>query len=310
MGFLGSVVSGFGNLIGGAASLIPGIGPVAGGLIGAASNAISGIGDNIQQNANIDAYNRGQLELAKYTADRNVEFWNMQNEYNTPLKQMERYVDAGLNPNLIYGQINPGNASSAPSMEVPKQEARQWRSFQTANAYLDLKAKQEQINLLKAQARNQNASAENNISHISVNDATSSLLALRAEVLQPLADFSSSVEGRSAPWLEWERNVRLNETQKVQYESAMLQQTIAKYLYENGYYTAKLGAQRSDAVIKSIYAQMWSKGINPNDNIFVRTIFFALKEIAPKIPSIVESSDGFWDSVFNIGKAIGTYITN
>lgn len=32
-----------------------------------------------------------------------------QNEYNSPKNQMARFNDANLNPNLIYGQGNPGN---------------------------------------------------------------------------------------------------------------------------------------------------------------------------------------------------------
>lgn len=32
--------------------------------------------------------------------------WNLQNEYNSPAAQMERFRAAGLNPNLIYGQSN------------------------------------------------------------------------------------------------------------------------------------------------------------------------------------------------------------
>lgn len=47
-----------------------------------------------------------------------VKFWNLQNEYNTPANQMKRFNDAGLNPNLIYGQGNPGNASGAPNFQV------------------------------------------------------------------------------------------------------------------------------------------------------------------------------------------------
>lgn len=49
---------------------------------------------------------------------KQVEFWNMQNEYNTPANQMKRFQDAGLNPNLIYGQGNPGNASNTPNFQV------------------------------------------------------------------------------------------------------------------------------------------------------------------------------------------------
>jgi len=42
----------------------------------------------------------------------NIDFWEMQNAYNTPEAQMQRYKEAGLNPNLIYGQGNSGNAGS------------------------------------------------------------------------------------------------------------------------------------------------------------------------------------------------------
>jgi hypothetical protein len=47
-----------------------------------------------------------------------VAMWNMQNKYNTPFNQMARFKAAGLNPNLIYGQGNPGNASGAPNYQV------------------------------------------------------------------------------------------------------------------------------------------------------------------------------------------------
>lgn len=40
--------------------------------------------------------------------------WQMQQDYNSPANQMKRFIDAGLNPNLIYGAGTPGNASSAP----------------------------------------------------------------------------------------------------------------------------------------------------------------------------------------------------
>lgn len=56
-----------------------------------------------------------------------IKFWEMQNAYNTPAMQMQRYQDAGLNPHLIYGQGNSGNASPIPTpdtMPVNHREAR------------------------------------------------------------------------------------------------------------------------------------------------------------------------------------------
>lgn len=44
--------------------------------------------------------------LSRQEMKRNIALWNMQNAYNTPAEQMKRFKEAGLNPNLIYGQTN------------------------------------------------------------------------------------------------------------------------------------------------------------------------------------------------------------
>lgn len=59
--------------------------------------------------------NKAQMDLAKYQADRNLDLWNLNNEYNTPQAQMERYKAAGLNPNLVYGDGGVSGNSSAPA---------------------------------------------------------------------------------------------------------------------------------------------------------------------------------------------------
>lgn len=46
----------------------------------------------------------------EYQNDLNRENWALQNAYNTPSAQMARYKEAGLNPNLIYGQSNTAGA--------------------------------------------------------------------------------------------------------------------------------------------------------------------------------------------------------
>jgi hypothetical protein len=51
-----------------------------------------------------------QKRAATKAYQRQKEFWNMQNAYNTPKAQMERLKAAGLNPALMYGQGNTGNA--------------------------------------------------------------------------------------------------------------------------------------------------------------------------------------------------------
>lgn len=56
----------------------------------------------------------------------NLEMWNRQNEYNHPKAQMQRLKEAGLNPNLIYGQGSggaTGQASGAPTFEKLNEQA-------------------------------------------------------------------------------------------------------------------------------------------------------------------------------------------
>lgn len=77
---------------------------------------ISGIGSlGSSIISNIGAKSRQRL------ADKqNVNFWNMQNQYNLPKNQMQRLKDAGLNPNLIYGSSPAGASGSAGSIAPSK----------------------------------------------------------------------------------------------------------------------------------------------------------------------------------------------
>lgn len=89
-----------------------------GGVIGAVINAGAGLYDsykNRQQSKwNTRYTNKAQKAEAELAYQRSVEMWHMQNAYNSPQAQMGRFKDAGLNPHLIYGQGNSGNASSTP----------------------------------------------------------------------------------------------------------------------------------------------------------------------------------------------------
>jgi len=81
----------------------------------------SGIVGNLFQKRNIRLQKDANLELANYAYDKDLEQWHLQNQYNTPQAQMTRFKQAGLNPNLIYGQGNAGNASASPKMTPVQQ---------------------------------------------------------------------------------------------------------------------------------------------------------------------------------------------
>jgi len=53
----------------------------------------------------------------------NEGYIRQQNEYNSPKSQMARFQAAGLNPNLVYSQGNPGNQSTTLSQPESLQNA-------------------------------------------------------------------------------------------------------------------------------------------------------------------------------------------
>lgn len=57
--------------------------------------------------------------MSKKQNKRMIDFWNMQNAYNHPRAQMQRLQEAGLNPNLIYGDSVSGATGHADSVGTP-----------------------------------------------------------------------------------------------------------------------------------------------------------------------------------------------
>lgn len=56
---------------------------------------------SIRENAKSRQFARESSDIA---FQRQMDAWRQENEYNSPLNQMQRYLAAGLNPNLIYSQ--------------------------------------------------------------------------------------------------------------------------------------------------------------------------------------------------------------
>lgn len=114
------------------------------------------------------AWNRGQSldntkrtinankELAEYAYSKDLEMWNLQNAYNSPQEQMKRFKEAGLNPNLIYGQGSSGNATTMPKYNAIRQDYSGIEPMQIHSsilgAYQDYKMKNAQIDNVREQS--------------------------------------------------------------------------------------------------------------------------------------------------------------
>lgn len=132
---------------------------------------------NLQAVENTNVANR---QLAEYKFQKDLEMWNKENVYNSPSAQMQRFKDAGLNPNLIYGKGTSGNTSTSVRYSPPNVQApifdyrnpqanalRQQAIMQATQvgklfAETDLIKKQAQV----AQAQANNISADTELKHI------------------------------------------------------------------------------------------------------------------------------------------------
>lgn len=87
----------------------------------------------------------------------NIEFWKMQNAYNTPTAQMARLKEAGLNPRFIYGTSgnqSVGNAgeiapAKAPDVDFPN-PFRDFANVQFRTAQTNNLAAQNDVDIQRA----------------------------------------------------------------------------------------------------------------------------------------------------------------
>lgn len=166
-----------GKAIGGAVSGFIGSG---GNPWGAALGGFSGALDAYQDKA---YYN--------YARNKDIQLWMMQNEYNSPKNQMQRYREAGLNPNLIYGQQNVADSVGRSSMADSADNLG--RSNRMLNDYTSRLAQYSGLATQDATRREIDARVEQ--IHNNVKNANELLpyqkLAMLMQIQQQSADFNS-----------------------------------------------------------------------------------------------------------------------
>ncbi len=126
-------------------------------------SAVAGAVGAAQKNANIDRQIKAQqqesaatrewnLNLAKTQNQWNIEQWNRENTYNSPSAQMARFRDAGLNPDLMYGQENL-SASSPQLTSGDGSTPTDLSNLANKSTIGDIMAQSAQNRLVNAQAK-------------------------------------------------------------------------------------------------------------------------------------------------------------
>lgn len=267
--------------------------PVAAAITAGAT--LAGAGANVyasgKMNKKTREWNDKQYERTRRDA---LADFATQNEYNSPLAQMQRFRDAGLNPNLIYGQSTeaaPIRSSETPAW-TPRAPQIDLDAGPTVSAYFDTRLKEAQTDNLRAA--------------ITVQDQDALLKAAQtAATIQGTAKTAQDVEqaGRLNPFIleAAQENIRKiqadtqqtmdnNERQKALTASSLTEAAEristmrignAKTQAEKDNIIQGLKNLKLDETLKRLEVDLRKKGINPQDPAWMRILGRYLDEYLP-----------------------------
>lgn len=126
------------------------------GIASMAIGAAQGLGNMISQAVQNRKNRKFQQDMYNQQKADNLKFWEMENQYNSPVMQMQRLKDAGLNPNLVYGSgaNAQGGNISAPSQNVSDQKAPQMPDASFLMDMYNMKKIDAQTDLTRQQIEN------------------------------------------------------------------------------------------------------------------------------------------------------------
>lgn len=273
------------------------IDPITAGLGSQGINAIANIFTNNQ--------NRGwDIAWDRINRNRALKDWNMVNEYNSPQAQMQRFKDAKLNPNLIYGQGTESSPVRATQQSSSPAVAPRFDFQGPLMASQDLELKKAQIDNIKAATT------------VSYDES----LLKKAQVISTLSSAEKTNLDRLASEFALELNKELRGTQisaatlSVEKQKADINFTLnqderaaaaqTSSLREAAERILNMRAQRANteaekAVIhqrlvelqksnelKQLDIELRRMGVNPGDPIYFRALGRLLNETNPPVPGL------------------------
>lgn len=252
------------------------------------------------------AAERYNIQRADSLAD-----WEMQNQYNSPAAQMKRLKEAGLNPNLIYGQGAVAN-NSAPvkGADTPswKPDPIQFDQGTVLGTYYDAQIKQAQIDNLAVQntvlTEEAKQKAMQTLAIATGIDKTQFDLGLKKELrgtyVESAKENLNNLIGRNVNLKKQgdkidadiiytiDQNTRQWQMQKPKLELAA-DQVLTEIARKNNLEASEakirqaieIGAQ--ELRIKTKHAELWEAGQNPNDPMWQRMLIDLINNALKKI---------------------------
>lgn len=258
------------------------IDPVTGSLIVAGASAL-GQGVNAISQSSINKktrnYNREMYEKQKQD---NINQWHLQNNYNHPSAQMARLREAGLNPNLVYGNGADATAQSiqnaTPASWNPKApEVDLGRMAEGGlSAYYDVQLKQAQVDNVRANTTvaAQDAILKGQMAANAGLDYADKNFNLGQK--QAINDYFIEATKENL------RKLKIETDYLGQEKAANLNQlmaNIAKTQTDTKHSQASIQAILKDNQLRDLDIWLKKNGINPNDPMIMRILGQGVREI-------------------------------
>lgn len=250
------------------------------GAYNAAANNVLNASNTIATASTNKKTRKWNEQVMQWQRDNALADWNMQNEYNSPEKQMERLKKAGLNPNLVYG-----NGATAQSDSMPRStEARSWspmapQAMPMSNplaAYVDLEQRQATIDNLRASEQVSKQNALYIAAQIPGAYAKSGVSQVNERLANALEDNSLQVAEAGLKKRQADIQFTLDENaRKAAANSQNIQESLARIKNlgtSNQEMKARINNLEKDARLKELDITLKEKGVQPGDPIYYRVL--------------------------------------
>jgi len=300
--------------------------PVTGAALIYGGSALLGGGANALSQGNMNKKNRRWSEkMYQRQYNDNLAFWAMQNDYNSPQAQMRRFQEAGLNPNLIYGQGNAGNAGSVqtPDIQGTDQRAPQWGDAFTGAAggiaaYYDTRIKQATADNLEEQNTNLVKTGLLTEAQILNTIGNTDMTKFDLDQKIRLKDISAQAAAANLRKLETETDLAINRDYREALKNtsdlaeaaervltmrlgrAKTSQEIQNLETQNAQVRQQISLMKQDGTLKQLEIQLRRKGINPNDPMYMRILAQGLEQIVNNPQTAQQKIKKLTDTIWNM----------
>lgn len=212
--------------------------------------------------------------------------WAMQNEYNSPRAQMQRFQEAGLNPNLIYGQQTDSPSVRSSSASGANSQAPEISNRDVTGSLMagyDMRQRSAQTDLLAKQLSLVDEDIKlRQVQQVATIAGTGKTTAEIERIMFDLG-LSRELRGTTIEGKEAEVGKLRAETNKITLEAAQLlitnplkaqelvldilqkRKNIAKTGAEINEINAKIALAKQELTIKSVDEELAGRNINPRD---------------------------------------------